>query len=67
MQYGIQPSQIQIRLNNANALTELPAYPTPHTVEERSVFKASKCNGMNHKGHASSIPHDQVLYMLQFY
>jgi phage-related baseplate assembly protein len=61
--YGIQPSQIRNWQKNA----ELPLYPTPHTVEERTVIKASECHVMNHKGCASSIPHDQVLYMLQFY
>ncbi len=33
--------------------------------EERSVIKASKENVTNHKGHASSIPHDMVHHILQ--
>jgi hypothetical protein len=53
--------------NNANALMEIPAYPTPCTVEESSVIKVSKLNVTNHKGRASSIPHDQVHHMLLFY
>jgi transposase-like protein len=65
--YGIQPYQIRNWQNNANALMDLPAYPIPRTVEERSVIKASKANVTNHKGHASSIPHHIVHHMLQFY
>jgi hypothetical protein len=34
-------------------------------VEERSAIKASKENVTNHKGHASSIPHDIVNNMLE--
>jgi hypothetical protein len=37
-------------------------------VEEENVIKAFKFNiTIHNKGHASSIPHDQVLHMLQFY
>jgi hypothetical protein len=65
--YGIQPCQIRNWRNIANALMDVPAYPTPRTVDERSVIKASKVNVTNHKGRASTIPHDMIQYMLEYF
>jgi hypothetical protein len=42
-------------------------YPTPRTVDERSVIKAAKDNVTVHKGRASSIPNHEVDYILDFY
>ena len=65
--YNIQANQIQKWRNNANALVELPAYPNPCTVDEQSVIKAAKDNDTVHKGCASSIPNQEVNYILDFY
>jgi len=65
--YNIQANQIRKWRNNANALVELPAYPNPRTVDERSVIKAAKDNVTVHKGRASSIPNQDVNYILDFY
>jgi hypothetical protein len=46
---------------------ELPAYPTPRTMEERSVIKAAKHNVTLHKGHPGTLSHDEALYILDFY
>jgi hypothetical protein len=46
---------------------ELPAYPTPCTVEEQSVIKAAKQNVTVHKGHPGMISHDEAMYILDFY
>ncbi len=42
--YGVQPKQIRRWRINANALTGLPHYPEPRTVEERGVIKKAKEN-----------------------
>jgi hypothetical protein len=46
---------------------ELPAYPTPCTVEEQSVIKTAKQNVTVHKGHPGMISHDEAMYILDFY
>ena len=65
--YYIQANQIRKWRNNANALVELPAYPNPRTVDERSVIKAAKDNVTVHKGRASSISNQDVNYILDLY
>jgi len=46
---------------------ELPAYPTPRTIEERSVIKAAKQNVTLHKGRPGTLSHDEAHYILDFY
>ncbi len=65
--YRIQTNQIRKWRNNANALMELPAYPTPRTIEERSVIKAAKQNVTLHKGRPGTLSHDEAHYILDFY
>jgi len=65
--YRIQTNQICKWRNNANASMELPAYPTPRTIEEQSVIKAAKQNVILHKGHPGMLSHDEAHYILDFY
>jgi hypothetical protein len=65
--YNIQANQIRKWRNNANALVELPAYPNACMVDEQSVIKAAKDNVTVHKGRASSIPNQEVNYIMDFY
>jgi hypothetical protein len=46
---------------------ELPSYPNPRTVDERSVIKAAKDKFTVHKRRALSIPNQDVNYILDFY
>jgi hypothetical protein len=46
---------------------ELPAYPTPRTIEERSVMKAAKQNVTLYKGRPGTLSHDEAQYILDFY
>jgi hypothetical protein len=65
--YHIQTNQICKWQNNANTLMELPAYQTPHTVEEQSVIKAAKQNVTLQKRRPEMFSHDEALYILDFY
>jgi len=46
---------------------ELPAYPTPRTMEEGSVIKAAKQNVTLHKSCPGTLSHDEAQYILDFY
>jgi transposase-like protein len=65
--YGVQPKQIRRWRINANALTGLPHYPEPRTVEERGVIKKAKENVTLHKGRSSKLSPEHQDHIIEYY
>ncbi len=65
--YGVQPKQICRWRNDANALTSLPQYPNPCTVDERGTIKKAKENKMQHKGRSYKISPDHQEHIIDYY